>query len=177
MGAGKFVDRRAWLGGMVAVLAPLPALAFLGPQKSLDPALLPGLRFRAIVVDAGPMAAKGGRAFVDLMRRVTLPALNKAFADRLAPGDPRGLTLRVVLDSASFAQDIGGYDELTTPTDYLEGTGLVTGPRGEVLASYPLSAQMPNPAMNRLDQVNGNELRARLLAEAFAQWLRRGIGV
>ena len=177
MGAGRILNRRAWLGGMLAAVAPLPALAFLGPQKSLDPALLPGLRFRAIVVDAGPMAAKGGRAFVELMRRVTLPALNKAFADRLAPGDPHGLTLRVVLDSASFASDVGGYDELTTPTDYLEGTGLVTGPRGEVLGSYPLLAQLGNPAMNRLDPVNGNELRARLLAEAFAGWLRRGMGV
>ena len=178
MGRYDRIDRRTLLGGLAAALAlPLNALAQNGPDRPLDSAAIPGLHFRAIEFDYGPMAAKGVRAQVELMRRFCPPALNKAFAGRVTPGDRRAPLLRVVLDSASFANDGGGYDELTPALDMLEGTGLVIGPNGAVLASYPLLASMDASTSLRYANVQGYDLRAQLLAESFASWMRRKIGV
>ena len=165
------MDRRAFIGAMAAIVA----LASAGPLRAL--ALVHGQHFRAITIDDGPMSAKGGRALVELMRRSTAIALQKTFGDILTPGDRSAPVLRVVLDSASFATSSSGDDQLSPATDYLEGSGHVIGPRGENFGDFPILASRSSAPMNRLDPINGNVLRAQLLAESFTSWLRREMGV
>ena len=111
------------------------------------------------------------------MRVSTLAALQKTFGDILSPGDRNAPVLRVVLDTAGFGSPSGGNNGYSSSTDTIEGSGHVIGPRGENLGDFPILTSRSGSPKNRLDPVNGNELRAQLLAESFAYWLRRQMGV
>lgn len=171
------VNRRVFAGGALALsIFPAAALALSAPSRPLDAGQLPSLRFRAIVVDTGPMAAKGVRAFAELMRQSLGPALARTFADRLAPGDSRAPVLRVVIDSAEFASDVGSDIGSFDANDYLEGAGLIVSGKN-LIASYPVLSALGVTNPYRSYSEESHLLRAQLLAEHFAYWLRRGIGI
>ena len=178
MNANPKLNRRMFAGGAAAMaLLPIAAPGLPVASRPLDAALLPALRFHAIVVDTGPMAAKGARAFADLMHRSLVPALAKTFADRMALGDARAPVLRVVIESAEFASDVGADGDPSSDNDYLEGAGLVTGGKSQVVAAYPILSALGVTNPSRSDSEAGHILRAQLLAEHFSYWLRRRIGV
>lgn len=174
-------DRRSIIGGLSVVaastLAALPALSQSLPDQPYQGTLAGGLRFRSIVLDNSSMAAKGGRAFVELIRSQTGPALARAFADVLAPGDRNAPELKVLLESASFGGSSSFDGEIGGPTDYIEGGAVLLGPRGAVIGSYPLLASRQGITGDRIKTEYEDRVRAQLLAESFAYWLRRKIGV
>ena len=133
------ISRRVIIGAALAVAAlPIPAFA-----------LVPGQRFRAITFDNAPMAAKGGRALVELMRVSTLAALQKTFGDILSPGDRNAPVLRVILDTAGFGSPSGGNNGYSSSTDSIEGSGHVIGPRGENLGDFPILTSRSGSSRNR----------------------------
>ena len=156
---------------MLALAAAVPFAA--APFRAFAQA---GLRFRAIQFDNAPMAVKGVRPLIDLFARVTPPAVARAFAGTIVPGDRSAPVLRVILDSASFGSSSSGDDTLSGATDYLVGSGEVIAPSGQVIARYPIQAEMAAPRPDYAPSQANYTLRAELVAQNFALWLRRYVG-
>jgi hypothetical protein len=74
-----------------------------------------------------------------------MPALlQRSFAAHLAPGDRGALILSARIEFVIYGSDgsAGGPDP-TMATDSIEGAGVVIGPGGRAIASYPLRARVP----------------------------------
>jgi len=90
-------------------------------------------QFRAVRVDASPIAESGYPTFAHRVEAAVAPAVASIFADKINPSDPRGLTLVVRILSVNLptATYSGGESE----NDYMVSEGFVVDPRGRVIAS------------------------------------------
>jgi hypothetical protein len=157
------------------VLAAGLAAPLLASRASAQPTT----RFRAIQVDVSNVRRSGDNVSADRIARELPALLQRSFAGHLAPGDRGAPVLRARVDSVTY----GSNGSATTPgnpygaKDYIEGAGLVIGPGGRVIATYPiLTAVIAN--LDLLD-ITGQSGRTRTsnLAQSFAYWLPGKMGL
>ena len=156
-------------------LAAMLAAPLLASRASAQPTT----RFRAIEVDVSNVRRSGDNVSADRIAR-ELPALLKgSFAGHLAPGARGAPVLRARVDCVTY----GSEGSATTPAnpygakDYIEGAGLVIGPGGRVVASYPLlTSVIAHPDLTDITGQSGRT-RTTTLAQSFAQWLPGKMGL
>ena len=174
----------------VKSLVGVGALFFsLGQQvavaQTLAPGALAGLHFRAIHVDASPIAA---RSLPNYARHVEAAVLRRArdvFADRIAAGDRRAPTLVLRVDSLTISGD-GGFSRRSRDrvasafadvNDYLEGEGLVIAPGGAVIGRYPVLSSL-GASYSGSSYISGSDQRrVSNIGWHFASWVRRTMGL
>jgi hypothetical protein len=160
------LTRRAVLSALGAVaLAPSVALA-QGP-----------LRLRNVRVDVGPLRASVGDPTAAWVEEALPGLLVQAFAPYLVPGDRYGAMLIARIDWL-FLGPNHGTGPLGSSQDTIEGTLLVSGPRG-VVAQAPLRA-ISNYFRSPVDQVlvvQSNQARILALAQNFAAFAPRQLGL
>lgn len=159
-----------------AALAGLLASAALGGRVALAQ---PGVRFRNIVVDVSPLRASVGDPTAEWVQQELPPALAQALGGHMAPGDRAGATLVARIDYIYLGPSSGGTGPLGSAQDTIKGTLIVRGPRGVVAAETPLRAitsYYPTPTDQPL-RVESNHWRVIALAQAFAGWVPRELGL
>jgi hypothetical protein len=161
-------NRRAAISALgVLVLSPIVARA------------QPQVRFRGILVDAGPLRATSGDPTAAWVEESLPGLLAHAFGPYLSPGDRNGATLITQIDWVYLGPSSGGTGPLGSSQDTITGVLLVRGPRGSVAAETPLRATS-NYFPMAVDQalvVQSNHDRIVKLAQAFAQWAPGQLGL
>ncbi|MGY2047514.1 hypothetical protein [Methylobacterium sp. JK268] len=159
-----------WLGlGLIG-------LGLAGPTAAAP--LDPGARFSALRVDVEPLRARGLGAFAETLAGDLREALARSFADRIGASGPvlvvrvTGVTLTAYAGSQVRRGRGGGTD-----TDYLDGEALVLGRRGEVLLRHPQLSAIPASSGGAWYDPRAERRRVTALAEHYAWWLRRGLGL
>ena len=158
-----------------AALSALGALAF-APAVALAQ---PGVRFRSIQVDVGPLRANSGDPTAAWVEEALPGQLAQALGPYLAPGDRNGAVLIARIDYLYLGPSSGGTGPLGSSQDTIAGVLIVRGPRGSVAAATPLRAitsYFPNAVDNALI-VQTNHDRIVELAQAFAYWAPRELGL
>jgi hypothetical protein len=152
--------RRGVLAAMASslglALAPLGAKA----QNATN------IRIGAIRIEASPYAEQ--------IAPIMLPALQKAFADRLAPGNRHAAVLLVRIDSLSFTSYVDTADP-KADVDWMSGAGRLIGPGNQLLGDYPLTINLPASYSGAWYLPDIDERRLDSLCQAFSQWLRRAV--
>lgn len=170
------LTRRALLAGLLAapLAAPLTGCVEGGVRGSLglEPKL-PRRRFRALRIDASPMAKKGVPNWAARIAAAVKAAAEPAFADMIDPSDRRAPVLTLELDACDFPiwrslpevpfGDFGADDE----TDWIVGHVVYGAVRRRVAvtsdARHAGAAYLPGVDQRRIDRV----------AAIFAGWARR----
>ncbi len=169
----RLLTRRAVLSSLAAVAAAPGLAAAASP--------LAGMRFRDIRVDVAPLRASGAGDFADWIAAEEPALLRKSFAAYLAPGDRSAATLVARIDEVIIgALHSGGYGANPgfDAIDGIQGEGIVLGPRGQQIASYPLySAVGADTYLNMPYQSEITRRRVETLAQSFAQWLPGQMGL
>ncbi len=158
-----------------AALTVLGATAF-APAAALAQA---PLRFRAIKVDVEPLRANAGDPTAAWVAESLPPALAQALAPYMAPGDRDGATLDARIGRLYLGPMSGGVGPLGSGQDTIVGDLIIRGPRGGVVSEAPLRAiasYYPN-AVNQTMWVRWNRMRVDALAQAFAGWVPRQLGL
>lgn len=133
-------------------------------------------RFSAIVVDVGPMRAKGDTITADWIASALPGYLRQSFAPYLAPGDRRAPVLHARIDLVELGVigSAGGALGFSGAVDWIQGAGVVGGRDGTV---YPLtSAVQAHPNLVDATGAEGRQ-RVNTLAQSFAQWLPGQMGL
>jgi hypothetical protein len=166
-------SRRSFLLGLATSLAATPALA-----QFAAPAGFPA-QFSSVVVDVRPLQARQLGAYAEFVRQALTAELQRAFADRLGGPGPR---LVVVVSGISLSPYAGGtslgrgrFGGGGGDNDYLEGEALLVGARGEVLARRPQLSVTPSSSGGAWYDPLSEQKRTAVLAQHYAQWLRRQI--
>jgi hypothetical protein len=158
-------------------LAALGALAL--PPVTVRSALAqPGVRFRSIVVDVSPLRTSAGDPTAAWVQEALPGALAQALGSYMAPGDRNGATLVAKIDYLYLGPNHGA-GPFGSSQDTINGTLLVKGPRGGVAAATPvraISTYYPTPVDQPL-RVESNHWRVVALAQAFAGWAPRELGL
>lgn len=148
----------------------LAVAAFL--TASLSPA---AAQFSAVSVDASPIAARGYPTFAARVEAAVGPAVASVFAERVNPGDPRGLRLIVRVYSVDLPVVTGSSRE--SENDQMISEGLVVDARGRVLASArvhsPVTAWITTASLPIEVE---EQRRMRQLGLHAAGWLRNRLG-
>ncbi len=164
----RVLTRRAAVTALGALaLAPTAALA-QGP-----------LRFRAVQVDVGPLRANTGDPTAAWVEESLAPALAKSLGPYLVPGDRNGATLIARIGLVYLGPSSGGVGAFGMGQDTIAGDLVVHGPRGGVVSETPLRAiasYLPN-SVDRATPVEWNRWRIDALAQAFAGWVPRQLGL
>ncbi|MGB3582488.1 MAG: hypothetical protein WBA40_15460 [Roseiarcus sp.] len=164
------LTRRAALG----ILALSPAV---GVRSALAQ---PNARFRNIVVDVSPLRASMGDPTAAWVQQELPGALAQALAGYMAaPGDRYGATLVARIDDLYLGPSSGGTGPWGAAQDTINGTLLVKGPHGGTAARAPIRATTWYHPM-AIDQplrVESNHWRVVALAQAFAGWAPRELGL
>jgi hypothetical protein len=166
------MTRRAALRALGALALP----AVVTAQRALAQ---PSIRFRDIVVDVSPLRATAGDPTAAWLEQELPGALAQALGGYLAPGDRNGSTLVARIDYLYLGPNSGGTGAWGASQDTINGTLLVRGPRGGIAASTPLraiTAYHPMPVDQPL-RVESNHWRVIALAQAFAGWVPRKLGL
>lgn len=159
--------------GALSSLGALAAAGLAGcntTQPPAAPAAGPapapvGYRIASIAVDTGPLAAQSGAQTAEWAQAAMPGALAQAFASRMAPSDPSGGTLSVVIDSIYLGG--GG----PADPDRIRGVATFNGRQVNVRAT---STYFSNPTDQALvEQAMQNRVNA--LCVAFAFWLKRKV--
>ena len=161
-----------------SVLAAL-AGALACPVLASGEAPAPAARFRAIEVDASGVAESGDPTAARWVAEVLPGDLRRSFAKYLAPGDPRAPILLARIDLVTLGTEGsgGGSPFSTQAVDYIQGAGVVIGPGGRPIASYPFfSAVHAYPAEITANGVSGRT-RIENLALSFANFLPGKMGL
>ncbi len=159
-------DRRSVLAGLaISVAAGSAALAQAAPP-----------RFSAILVDVGPLYAKGLGPFAAFVRAALQAELAKAFADRLGGG--RGAPRLVVrIDGISMPAYVGREGGRSfgggISNDYLEGEALVIAANGQILTRHPQLSALPSNSGGAWYDERSEQRRVVAIAAHYAGWLRR----
>jgi hypothetical protein len=168
------LTRRAALAALGALL--LPAMVEMGSALAQ-----PGLRIRAIKVDVSPIRASMGDPTAAWVEEALPGALAQSLAPYMAPGDRNGATLVARIDYLYRGPSSGGggFGGFRRTQDTINGTLLLRGSRGGVVASVPLRAITSYFPM-AVDQTlveRALEGRVTALAQAFAGWAPRELGL
>lgn len=157
----------AALGGLV------PAIAVRSAQAQ------PNVRFRDIVVDVSPLRASIGDPTAAWVQQELPGALAQALARYMAPGDRQGAILVARIDDLYLGPNNSGTGPWGASQDTISGTLLVKGPRGGIAANAPIRAiTWYHPmAVDQPMRVESNHWRVVALAQAFAGWAPRTLGL
>lgn len=169
--------RRALLAGLLAVplAAPLAGCAGEGGLRGslgLEPKL-PRRRFRALRIDASPMAKKGVPNWAARVAAAVKAAAEPAFADMIDPRDRKAPILTLEIDSCDFPiwrawsevpfGDFGADDD----SDWIVGHVVFGATRRRVAVTSDArdagATYLPDVDQRRIDRV----------ATIFAAWARR----
>jgi hypothetical protein len=162
-----------------AALAALGALAIPAAVPVRRASAQPGVRFRNIVVDVSPLLASAGDPTAAWVQQELPGALAQALARYMAPGDRGGATLVARIDLIYLGPSSGGTGPLGSTQDTINGVLMVRGPSGGLAANTPLRAitsYYPN-ASDLAQIVQSNHWRVTALAQAFAGWAPRELGL
>jgi hypothetical protein len=165
------LTRRAALAALGALALPLVVVRSAMAQ--------PGLRIRAINVDVSPIRASMGDPTAAWVEEALPGALAHALAPYVAPGDRSAATLVARIDYLYLGPSSGGPGFFRQTQDTINGTLLLKGPRGGVVAKVPLRAISSYYPM-AVDQAlveRALEGRVTALAQAFAGWAPRELGL
>ena len=157
-----------------AALTALGAVAFV-PAAALAQA---PIRFRAVQVDVAPLRASAGDPTAAWVAESLTPALARSLGPYLVPGDRNGATLVARIGNVYLGPSGGGPGPWGRGQDTIEGDLVVRGPRG-VMSEVPLRA-ITSYFPNAVDQaliVQWNRTRIDALAQAFAGWVPRQLGL
>jgi len=165
----------------IRVLTRRAALTALGAMAFVPAAALAQgpLRFRAVKVDVGPLRESAGDPTAAWMAESLAPALERALGPYLTPGDRNGATLTARIGLVYLGPSGGGMAGWGRGQDTIAGDLVVRGPRGGVVSETPLRAittYLPN-AVNQTLIVQWNRARIDALAQAFAGWVPRQLGL
>lgn len=165
------ISRRSAIMALAAAVA-CPVLAY-GEQSPLS-----GPRFRSIEVDVSGVRESGDPISARWVAEELPAFLHKTFAPYLTPGDRRAPVLLARIDLVTLGTEgSGGGLNSIDAVDYIEGAGVVVGPGGRKIATYPLlSAVHARPAEDSGSGVSGRT-RISNLALSFAQWLPGKMGL
>lgn len=166
--SAEALTRRGFLGAAAVALglATGPVLA-QAPQ-----------RFGRIVIDVGPLIAKGLGGYAEHIRRLLTAAFAKEFAG-LVGG--RGPTLIVQINSIQMSSYTGGggpyrFDSGGAGSDYMDGA-LITRSGNTVLSSIPMLAALTATSGGAWYLPDNEERRLRALCDFYASWSRRKLGL
>jgi hypothetical protein len=162
-----------------AALAALGVVALPSIVAVRSAAAQPGVRFRGIRVDVSPLRASVGDPTATWVQQELLGQLARALAPYLAPSDRYGAILLARIDALYLGPNSGGTGPRGSSQDTIEGVLIVRGPRGGVAADTPLRAitsYYPNP-FDQPQRVESNYTRVAALAQAFAAWAPRELGL
>jgi hypothetical protein len=135
------------------------------------------VRFRDIRVDVWRLRADAGDATADWIEE----ELPKDLAQVLTPymaAERNGATLLARIETIDLGSG-GGARGAVSATDSMEGVLIVSGPRGVIAAETPLRATASYEA-SAVDQslfAEAYHRRVIALAEAFAKWAPRQLGI
>ena len=162
------LTRRAALAALGSLVLPMTAAV-----------AQPGLRIRAIKVDVSPIRASMGDPTAAWVEEALPGALAQALAPYMAPGDRNGATLVARIHYLYLGTSSGGPNFFHRTQDTINGTLLVRGPRGGVVASVPLRAISSYFPMAVDQALFERALQGRVttLAQAFAGWAPRELGL
>jgi hypothetical protein len=166
------LTRRAALVGLGAV-AIAPTFAVRSAQAQ------PNVRFRNIVVDVAPLRARVGDPTAAWVQQELPGALAQALGAYMAPGDRHGATLVARIDDLYLGPNSGGTGPWGASQDTINGTLLIAGPHGGIAANTPIRAitsYHPTPVDQPM-RVESNHWRVIALAQAFAGWAPRELGL
>ncbi len=162
-----------------AALAALAALAIPAAVTVRRASAQPGVRFRSIVVDVSPLRASSGDPTAAWEQQELPGALAQALAAYISPGDRAGATLVARVDLIYLGPSSGGTGPWASTQDTITGVLVVRGARGGLAADTPLRAitsYYPN-ASDLAQIVQSNHWRVSALAQAFAGWAPRQLGL
>ena len=165
-------SRRLVLAGLV--VAPLGACVggeAPGPRIG---------RFREVRVDTAPLAAKGIGGYAAHVGEVLRPALARAFAGRLAPGDKAAPTLVVEVSLVRLAGSAGG-PRLSSfgggdSDDEMVGALTVVSPKGGVIDRRRHYASSDAGSAGWWYLPDFDEKRLQALAANYAAWAAKEYG-
>lgn len=162
-----------------AALAALGALVLSVPGEMRSAMAQPRLRIRAIRVDVSPIRRSMGDPTAAWVEEALPRALAQALAPYTAPGDRGGATLVARIDYLYLGPSSGGPGFFHQTQDTINGTLLLRGPRGGVIASVPLRAISSYFPMAVDQALVERALQGRVtaLAQAFAGWAPRELGL
>ena len=155
------------------------ALAALAALATVSGALAQPPRIRSVRVDVSPLRANAGDPTAAWVEQALPGFLVQAFAPYLAPGERNAATLVARIDYLYLGPSSGGSGPLRRSQDTIEGSLLVSGPRGFILARTPMRAISPYFPMP-VDQpmwVQSNHDRIVALARNFAYFAPRQLGL
>jgi hypothetical protein len=162
--------------GALAALGAFAVPSVLAVRSALAQ---PGVRFGNIAVDVSPLRANSGDPTAAWVQQELPGALAQALAPYMAPGDRSGATLVARIDYLYLGPSSGGTGPWGSTQDTISGVLLVKGPRGGVAADTPVRAitsYYPN-ASDLAQIVESNHWRVIALAQAFAGWAPRRLGL
>lgn len=163
---------RKFILAVLAVVGALAGLTDVAPAQAAR-RTAPAAAAPAITVDVSRLRFLGARLAAERIAASMPDALARAFAGRPPPGR---LVVRVSLVSlASFP--VRSRPNGPSPTDYIQGSAVLIGGRGEVLASSDILTAL-NADSGGSWLLPGNEIRRiDALAEQFAFWTPRQLGL
>jgi hypothetical protein len=166
------LTRRAALAALGALVLPMTA-------EMRSAMAQPGLRFRDIKVDVSPIRRSMGDPTAAWVQEALPGALAQALGPYMAPGDRNAATLVARIDYLYLGQSSGGPGFFHQTQDTINGTLLVKGPRGGVVANVPLRAISSYIPMAVDQALVERALQGRVtsLAQAFAGWAPRELGL
>ena len=162
--------------GALASIAAFAVPSVVAVRAALAQA---GIRFRDIRVDVSPLRASAGDPTADWVQQELPGQLAQALAPYMSPGDRNGATLVARIDRLYLGPSGGGTGVFGSSQDMIEGVLMVRGSRGRIAADTPLRAitsYYPNAFDNALI-VESNHNRVLALAQAFAGWVTRELGL
>ena len=162
------LNRRAAIRA-AAALAMSPAIALAQPA----------IRFRSVEVNVAPLRATTGDPTADWVAEALPGLLAQALGPYLSPGDRAGATLIAEIDYLYLGPTSGGPGPGGASQDTIAGLLIVRGARGPIARQLPLRAitsYYPN-ASDIPQMVQTNHYRVIALAQAFAGWVPRELGL
>jgi hypothetical protein len=160
-----------------AALAALGALVLPATAEVRSAMAQPGLRIRAIKVDVSPIRASMGDPTAAWVQEALPGALAQSLAPYMSPGDRGGATLVARIDYLYLGNSSGGPGFFHQTQDTINGTLLLEGPRG--VTKVPLraiSSYFPMAVDQALVE-RALYYRVTALAQAFAGWAPRELGL
>lgn len=173
------LSRRSFLLGSAALAACALGASSSLAQFASAPAT--SARFSSVAVDVEVLRAKGLGAYADFLKTALLKETRAVFADRIGGGGPRlvvritGVSLNSYASGGPASGRHGRGGGGGGDNDYLEGEALIVGPRGEILARYPQLSVTPASYGGAWYDPLSEQRRTAILAQHYAQWLRRTI--